>query len=83
MSLCNSRGSAIRRRLVRVINKMVVDVATQYFVKCNNNLCRDRIYAERKWGRRRVEGEGGREYVDRADKFCILYCAYNAVAGVK
>lgn len=50
MSLCNSRGSAIRRRLVRVINKMVADAATQYFVKCNNNLCNDRIYAERKRG---------------------------------
>jgi len=28
---------------LRVINKMVVDPATQYFVKCNNNLCRDRM----------------------------------------
>lgn len=57
MSLCNSRGSAIRRRLVRVINKMVLDAATQYFVKCNNNLCRDRIY--------NMRGEKTREYVDR------------------
>lgn len=23
------------------------------------------------------------EDADRADKFCILYCAYNAIAGVK
>jgi len=23
------------------------------------------------------------EDVDHADKFCILYCAYNAIAGVK
>lgn len=58
---------------LRVINKMVADPATQYFVKCNN-LCRDRI--ARVWW----ENE---EDVDHIDKFCIFYCAYNAIAGVK
>lgn len=74
MSLCNSRKFRDKTSSLRVINKMVVDPATQYFVKCNNNLCRDRIaYILRENG----------EDVDRADKFCILYCAYNAIAGVK
>lgn len=42
MLLCNSRKFRDKKPL-RVINKMVVDPATQYFVKCNNNLCCDRI----------------------------------------
>jgi len=72
MSLCNLRKFRDKTSL-RVINKMVVDPATQYFVKCNNNLCCDRIAYMRENG----------EDVDHADKFCILYCAYNAIAGIK
>lgn len=73
MLLCNSRKFRDKKSL-RVINKMVVDPATQYFVKCNNNfMLRIGCIREKSVG----------EDVGHADKFCILYCAYNAIAGVK
>lgn len=57
ISLRNFGGFAIRRALL-VINKTVVDPATHYFAKCNNNLCHDRT-AKREIARK-PRGRGGR-----------------------